>query len=252
MPEIIPIFEKRFQIPSYFVDDRSQLTINALFSLLQEVSNSHATLLGAGWHELLERGYFWVLTKMQLKICRLPEWTEPVVLRSWVRKSDAATSPRDYEMTDANGNLLIAGSSIWAILDTTAGRPQRMSMFDGMFLPQERTALDRRPAKIGPLALPDTLPEAKEVVHSDIDMNHHVNNANYIRWALDAVSEEFRQTHRLTDVSVNFIAQAKLGDRYIVCSELLSETAFKTAILSADGLTTYCRLQTDWDSAVGC
>ncbi len=183
MPEIIPIFEKRFQIPSYFVDDRSQLTINALFSLLQEVSNSHATLLGAGWHELLERGYFWVLTKMQLKICRLPEWTEPVVLRSWVRKSDAATSPRDYEMTDANGNLLIAGSSIWAILDTTAGRPQRMSMFDGMFLPQERAALDRRPAKIGPLALPDTLPEAKEVVHSDIDMNHHVNNANYIRSA---------------------------------------------------------------------
>ena len=85
-------------------------------------------------------------------------------------------------------------------------------------MPQERAAFDRRPAKIGPLALPDTLPEAKEVVHSDIDMNHHVNNANYIRWALDAVSEKFRQTHRLTDVSVNFIAQAKISDRDIVCS----------------------------------
>ncbi len=247
MPEIIPIFEKKFQIPSYFVDDRSQLTVSSLFSLLQEVSDSHATLLGAGWHALRDRGFFWVLTRMRLKINRLPEWTEPVLMRSWVRKSEAATSPRDYELLDAEGNLLVAGSSIWAILDTAEARPQRMSIFDGMFLPQERSAIDGKPPKIGPVSLPDMLPGAKEAVHSDIDMNHHVNNARYIQWAFDAVNEEFRQTHRLKDVSVNFISQAKLGDRYVVCSEPVAENTFKTAILSADGLTTYCRLQTEWE-----
>ena len=247
MPEIIPIFEKKFQIPSYFVDDRSQLTVSSLFSLLQEVSDSHATLLGAGWHALRDRGFFWVLTRMRLKINRLPEWTEPVLMRSWVRKSEAATSPRDYELLDADGNLLVAGSSIWAILDTAEARPQRMSIFDGMFLPQERSAIDGKPPKIGPVSLPDMLPGAKEAVHSDIDMNHHVNNARYIQWAFDAVNEEFRQAHRLKDVSVNFISQAKLGDRYVVCSEPVAENTFKTAILSADGLTTYCRLQTEWE-----
>ena len=246
MQDIPPIYEKHLNIPSYLVDDRSQLSVSALFSLLQEMSNSHATLLGAGWHELLDRGYFWVLTRMMLKINRLPKWTEPVVLRTWVRRSEAATSPRDYEMTDTDGNLLVAGSSIWAILDTAESRPQRMNMFDGMFLPQERAALDRKPPKIGPVAIPDTLPEAKEVVHSDIDMNHHVNNAHYIQWAFDAVEEDFRQTHRLTDITVNFISQAKLGDRYIVCSEPVSDNDFKTAILSDDGHTTYCRLQTIW------
>ena len=169
-----------------------------------------------------------------------------MVLRTWVRKSDAATSPRDYELEDADGNLLVAGGSIWAIINTAESRPQRMNMFDGQFLPQERSALDHRPPKIGPIVLPDELPEAKAVVHSDIDMNSHVNNAHYIQWAFDTVGEEFRQTHRLTDVTVNFISQAKLGDRYIVCSEPLSETCFKTAILSADTQTTFCRLQTEW------
>lgn len=246
MTDIIPVYEKRFEIPSYLADDRAELSVPALFSILQEASNNHATMLGAGWHELRERGFFWVLTRMQLNINRMPKWTEAVTLRSWVRRSDAATSPRDYELFDADGQLLVAGSSVWAILDTTEGRPHRMNMFDGCFLPQERSALDRKPPKIAPLALPETLPDAKTAVYSDIDMNRHVNNAHYILWALDAMDEDFRNTHRITGISVNFIAQAKLGDRYTVCSEPVSETGFKTAILSVADRTEFCRIQTEW------
>lgn len=243
------LYEEKIIIPSYLSDDRAELSVPALFSLLQEASDRHATLLGAGWHELRARGFFWVITRMQLQINRLPKWTEPVTLHSWVRKSDAATSPRDYELEDADGNLLVAGSSVWAILDTAEGRPQRMSLFDGLFHPQERAALDRRPPKITPLSLPETLPDTKAVAYSDIDMNHHVNNAHYIQWAFDSIDETFRRTHRITGMSVNFIAQAKLGDRYGVCSEPVSETGFKTAIVSASSRAEFCRIQSEWTPA---
>ena len=94
MTETIPIYEKKLQIPSYFVDGDAKLTVSSLFSILQEMSDNHASLLGAGWHELRERGYFWVITKIQLVINRLPKWTETVLMRTWVKNSAAATSPR--------------------------------------------------------------------------------------------------------------------------------------------------------------
>lgn len=248
MSEIIPILEEKFVIPSYFVDENAQMTVSCLFRILQEMSNKHASLLGAGWYQLRERGYFWVITKIQLKINRLPKWEEEVTLRSWVKKSNAATSPRDYEMVDADGNVLVAGSSIWAILDIANSHPQHMQMFDGCFLPQERNAIDQKPKKIGPLTLPEVPVICKEVVPSDIDMNRHVNNAHYIQWAFDAVSHEFRKTHRITDVTVNFISQAKLGDHYAVFSQPISETGYQTVLYSPDNNQEYCRILTDWES----
>lgn len=244
--EPLPILEETLVIPSYFVDDTAQLTVCSLFQLMQEISDRHAAILGASWYSLCERGYFWVITKIQLEIHRLPKWTEQVTIRTWVRKSGAATSPRDIEIVDSEGRTLVSASTVWAILDQEKGQPQRMSMFDGCFMPQERCALEHKPLRIVPLTLPDTLPEPMDVRYSDIDINSHVNNAHYIQWAFDSVSESFRTTHQIIGVTVNFIAQAKLGDRYVVFSEPISDNVFKTAIFSADGKTEYCRLQTEW------
>lgn len=246
MAERIPIYEKKLQIPSYFVDGDAKLTVSSLFSILQEMSDNHASLLGAGWHELRERGYFWVITKIQLVINQLPKWTEPVLLRTWVKNSAAATSPRDYEMLNADGNLLISGSSVWAILDIAESRPQRMNMFDGCFLPQERNAIDRKPPKISALKLPEEPRNCKEVVASDIDMNRHVNNARYIQWAFDAVSDKFRTTHHISGVTVNFLSQAKLGDHYATLTEQISDTCLQITLYDPDTHTEYCRLLTEW------
>jgi acyl-ACP thioesterase len=248
MSEPLPVLEEKFIIPSYFVDDNAQLTVTSLFQLIQEMSDRHATILGAGWQQLRHRGFFWVITKIKLIINRLPSWQEPVLLRTWVKKSEAATSPRDFEMEDAEGNILVAASTIWAILDKEQSRPQRMDMFDSLFMPQERSAIDRKPPKIGPIQLSEVLPEPKSVLHSDIDMNHHVNNAHYIQWAFDSVRDDFRKSHKISSVVVNFIAQAKPGDRYRVCTEHLADENYKTAIFSEDMQTEFCRLQTEWKS----
>ena len=240
------IFEELIEIPAYFVDEDMQMTASALFGLLTEVSNRHASRLNAGWHQLRERGYFWVITRMRMEINRLPEWTETVTLRTWVRESQAATSPRDYEMLDADGNVLVAASSVWAILDIATGHPQRMSAFDADFPMQERCAIERKPQKISAVTKPEIGPTPLRVLASDIDMNRHVNNAHYIQWAFDSVNPDFRMTHRIATVTVNFVSQARLGDSYIIMSEADNESTFRTSIASADEPKEYCRLQTEW------
>lgn len=240
------IFEELIEIPAYFVDEDMQMTASALFGLLTEVSNRHASRLNAGWHQLRDCGYFWVITRMRMEINRLPRWTETVKLRTWVRKSAAATSPRDYELLDTDGNQLVGASSVWAILDIENSRPQRMSMFDSDFPIQEHSAIDGKPQKINAIDIPDSLPEPKSVYASDIDMNHHVNNARYIQWAFDAVDHNFRLTHRITGMTVNFLSQAKLGDQYAICSVNDDDCTSRTTIFSTNESKEYCRLQTEW------
>ena len=248
MTDIPPIFEETMRVPSYFVDEDARMTVSSLFGLLTEISNRHASCLNAGWHQLRERGYFWVITRMRMEICRLPEWTEMVRLRTWVRESQAATSPRDYELLDTDGNILVAASSIWAILDITTGRPQRMNAFDADFPMQKRCAIERTPQKISAINMQETNPVPLWVQTSDIDMNHHVNNAHYIQWAFDSLDRDFRMTHRITNVTVNFMSQAKLGEQYTIRSEADSDNTFRTAIVSANEPKEFCRLQTEWQT----
>lgn len=250
MSNIIPVLEEKFVIPSYFVDENAQMTVSCLFRILQEMSNKHASLLGAGWYQLREMGYFWVITKIQLKINRLPKWEEEVILRTWVKKSNAATSPRDYEMVDSDGQVLVAGSSIWAILDIAKSSPQHMNLFDGYFMPQDRDAIAQKPQRINALELPEETLNWKTAAPSDIDMNHHVNNAHYIQWAFDSVNPSFKETHRITDVAVNFISQAKLGDHYAVHSKHISDTGYQTTLYSPETKQEFCRILTDWKSII--
>jgi acyl-ACP thioesterase len=59
-------------------------------------------------------------------------------------------------------------------------------------------------------------PECKSFLNvctSDIDMNEHVNNVCYVRWALDAFSVDFLQKNEVKEISVSFLAEAKEGDR---------------------------------------
>ena len=246
MKEIKPIFEEHFEVPAYFVGENLQMTVSALFSLLTEISNRHAATMNAGWHQLRERGYFWVITRMHMEINRLPKWTEQVALHTWIRTSQAASSPREYELIDAKGNILVAASSIWAILDLEANRPQRMSLFDSDFNMQDRCASKQKAQKISAISIPERIPEPKNVYPSDIDMNHHVNNARYIQWAFDSVKMGFEETHRLSGLSVNFLSQAKLGDQYAVYTEQISDNSYQTTLFSARDRQEYCRIVSEW------
>lgn len=247
MEKTIPILEEKITIPSYLVDNNSNLRLDALFMLFQEMANNHASMLGAGWNELREKGFFWVITKILIKVERMPKWAENIVFRTWVKPSDTATSPRDFRIIDTSGNTLISGCSLWTILDIENNRPQRMCDFDATFSPQNDDAAPR-PKKIPPLKNTDKVSQTKNVNLSDIDMNKHVNNAHYIQWAVDALDENFYNSHSIDELTVNFISQAKMGGLYRIAIEQISEDEHFTSISSENGDVVFCRLHTRWKS----
>ena len=60
----------------------------------------------------------------------------------------------------------------------------------------------------------DKLPELQleqytkffNVRQSDLDMNQHVNNVNYIEWGLESVPEDINRTHILSSIEISLIS----------------------------------------------
>ncbi len=240
-PEIL---EHNLKIYSYLVDDEMNLSMPALFGLIQEISSEHVNKCNIGWQNLRKSNLFWVLSKIHIKIARLPKWSEEIIIRTWGKCHDLLVNPRDYEMEDNEGNLMMKATSSWVILDAENGKIKKLDEFDDRLVyPKEKEdAITTRAPKVPKIDIQEEC-NFNIVLNSDIDMNKHVNNAHYVQWALDSVNQIFRQTHRLVEVVINYLSQAKLGDYYGIISKHVAENEYITSIFSKEGNMEFCRIQ---------
>mgnify|MGYP001500607005 CR=1 FL=1 len=243
-PEIL---EHNLKIYSYLVDDEMNLSMPALFGLIQEISSEHVNKCNIGWQNLRKSNLFWVLSKIHIKIARLPKWSEEIIIRTWGKCHDLLVNPRDYEMEDNEGNLMMKATSSWVILDAENGKIKKLDEFDDRLVyPKEKEdAITTRAPKVPKIDIQEEC-NFNIVLNSDIDMNKHVNNAHYVQWALDSVNQIFRQTHRLVEVVINYLSQAKLGDYYGIISKHVAENEYITSIFSKEGNMEFCRIQSIW------
>ena len=50
------------------------------------------------------------------------------------------------------------------------------------------------------------------VEYTDLDMNQHVNNAVYAKWAASLFDLDFRMIHDLKSIQINYLTAAKYGN----------------------------------------
>ena len=89
-----------YQILSSDTDANRALRLSRLFTLLQEASIAHTTLLGMGREHTLDRGLLWIVTLQRAQISRLPVYDERIVLKSWPGKTMHLLFPRYYRIED--------------------------------------------------------------------------------------------------------------------------------------------------------
>jgi acyl-ACP thioesterase len=242
-----PVREKELIIGSYFVDSRQRLTVPALLGLMQEIAWEHSTSYNVGWDFLQSIHLFWALSKMHLKINRLPLWNEVVTLRTWGKQPENVTFHRDYEMCDAEGNILLTATSAWATLSTVDGRVQRIPTEIGLriVVPENRHAIREAAPKIK--KIPAVNPTCwHPVLHSDIDMNQHVNNTRYVQWALNDFSHEFQTQNEIKELTINYLSQAKIGDFYAIAQLEESSKHFISLIYAQEGNREICKVESFW------
>ena len=150
-----------------------------------------------------------LLATRQVEIVRVPEYKEELTVTTSVYGMKPMFGFRNTFIYDAEGNPCYKTWSMGAFVDKVAGKLKRVddATIASMTLePQlEMNYRDRR------IILPKTEGEVQkpiQVLCADIDYNKHLNNANYVRMAMELLPEDFV----VSGLRVEYRVAAKRGD----------------------------------------
>ena len=195
------LIEKRI-LKTYQTDRFGNIRPLMLMNELQAVADNHAEALGCGRSYCMEHGVAWVVTHYLVEIRELPREAEELTFVTWPSVQDALKATRDFEIRGSDGRLMVVATSQWILIDIEKRRPLKLS--DNLphwdLIPER--ALPRAFEKF-----PDFEPQKSHVMkcrYDDVDVNQHVNNAVYAVWATESVGFNFRNTHKLRGIELNF------------------------------------------------
>ncbi len=201
-------FESRVRYSE--VDMNQELTVTGIINYLQDCSTFQSEDLNLGISYLEAQHRAWWLSSWQIVIERYPKLGEEIVISTWPYDFKGIYGYRNFMIQDKAGNYLVKANSVWFFYDTEAGRPARVGAEDIRGYgngDEERLEMDYAPRRI---ALPAEYTEAPAitVVKHHIDTNHHVNNAQYVDIAREAIPEDIR----IRELRVEYKNAAVLGD----------------------------------------
>ena len=204
------IFTETYKVRSTQVNLNNQLGLYGVLGMLQDIAAEHASYLGFGYRQLIQKGFFWALVQQKLKMTRWHEWNEQITVHTWSLPIQGVYAFREFELY-CKGEKIGESASTWITMDIQSRRPIELTDQQEIFFPRTDGGLSFRTERI---TLPSEMQLIKEfpVRVSDLDMNSHVNNVKYTQWALDMMTERNHREFVIKEYSINFLSETFMGD----------------------------------------
>lgn len=167
------------------IGENGVATLSSLGNWLQESAGRNADVLGFGENDLLQYHLTWVLTRLVLRIERLPRAEEKLRVHTWPSTFDRFRH-RGYEVYDEQNRLIVSGGSAWSVMSLA---DRSMAQLPDELVPRYPSA----PRPCAPFAC-RVIPRLRaqqptnallRVRKDDLDINGHVNNTRYLAWILE-------------------------------------------------------------------
>jgi acyl-ACP thioesterase len=221
-----------YQVNSYLTDLKKQLSLPALFYLLQESAYVHAESHNFGWTALSENNFFWALARIKMQIDDYPLWNDSIFVETWSKGPDNVMAYRDFEVYSSNGKKVLSATSAWLALSLDTRKPQRIALLKDKFpAPYERIALDIRLEKLPQHRIQASDCVLHTVPYSAIDINGHVNNTLYIQWIIDGFPFDYVLNHDVYDIEINYLQEAMANQQYYVIIEELLPNEYLCSVV---------------------
>lgn len=214
-------FAREFEVGSFQVHPDGEIRMCSLADLLQEIAWRHADSEDFG-RNLLENQQMWVLSRFEIKVSKFPRWGDKIRIFTGGRGAEKLFAFREFLVWDQEEKVLARAMSSWLLLHTQTKRIQKPEsvlppeLFDPSKKPSwQPEKLSFRGHLIGE--------EEIKVQHSDLDLNHHVNNTSYIRWVENSLSEFGLKAK---EISINYLSECHAGDRVVLSASRVEDDIF--------------------------
>ena len=191
------------------VDCHGNLKPSMILFYAQDIAGRHCEELQLDYDTMAAKRLFWAVIRHRIQVTRMPQRGETVTVQTWPMPTTRVAYPRATVAYDSQGKELFRVISLWVImdLDTRAMILPGKSGVDveGLICGGELAA----PGSLMPKVLENK--EKRTVRFSDLDRNGHMNNCRYLEWITDLLPSQFHQQHRLTDLTVCYVSEAREG-----------------------------------------
>lgn len=222
------------------LDESGDLKIEALLNYFQDCSTFHSEDLGVGVDYCTKKRLAWVLSSWQIVVDRYPRLDEVVTIATAPYDFKGFIGYRNFWMIDQEGNRIACANTIWSLLDTEKGKPVRPSeeMLEKYVL-EEKLDMEYAPKRI---TLPEGMVKGEPVMirPHHLDTNHHVNNGQYVRIALDCLAgeckirqlrTEYKKQSYLGEVLIPYVATPEEGKYVVVLKDTKENVSCVVEIL---------------------
>ncbi len=212
------MYSLKYMVTTSTCDSEGRLKLYSALQMMQDCSEMWIDSEPGVKQYFAEQNMAQLLATRQVEIIRVPEYKEELTVTSTVYDMKPMFGFRNTFIYDAQGNPCYKTWSMGAFVDKVAGKLKRVDQatIDSMNLEPQKEMSYRDRRIILPKQGGDML-EPVKVLRADIDYNKHMNNANYVRMAMELLPESMA----VRGMRVEYRVAAKLGD-------ILTPTMYQT------------------------
>ena len=203
------MYSLKYKVTTSTCNSEGKLKLYSALQMMQDCSEMWIDSEPGVKQYFTEQNMAQLLVTRQVEIVRVPEYKEELTVTTSVYGMKPMFGFRNTFIYDAQGSPCYKTWSMGAFVDKVAGKLKRVddATIASMTLePQlEMNYRDRR------IILPKEGGEVFDpikVLRADIDYNKHMNNANYVRMAIELLPDNFE----VKGLRVEYRIAAKLGD----------------------------------------
>ena len=208
------IVENEYTVKLSEIDKNNKATNKAILSYLEDTGGKHSNIAGYGIFDIPRTHLTWLLLEWKLQVIRRPNYAEKIKVTTWSKNSVKCYAYRDFKVYDEQGNVIALAASKWVLVDTQKGRIVKI---EPDLLEKYEPELDKYAFEgedFSKIHVPEEYQfETKYIVRkSDIDVNNHMHNLNYLDLANEALTEEIYKEGQLNNVRITYKKEIKLGE----------------------------------------
>lgn len=229
------IVENEYTVKLSEIDKNNKITNKALLGYLEDVGGIHSNVAGYGLLDIPETHLTWILLEWKLQIIRRPIYNEKVKVKTWSKQSVRCYAYRDFEVCDTEGNVIAKAISKWTLIDIEKGKIVRVddNILSKYYPELSKTVFENEDFE--KIREPENceLETEYKVKRSDIDVNNHMHNLNYIELAIEALPEEVYKNNQFDNVRITYKKEIKLGET-VKCKYAFEDEKHIVSIKSFD------------------
>ena len=203
------MYSLKYKVTTSTCDSEGRLKLYSALQMMQDCSEMWIDSEPGVKQYFAEQNMAQLLATRQVEIVRVPQFKEELTVTSTVYGKKPMFGFRNTFIYDVEGRPCYKTWSMGAFVDKATGKLKRVddATIASMAI-EPQLEMNYRDRRIIPPKEGGTLLDPVRVMRADIDYTHHVNNANYVRIAMELLPEDFK----VSGLRVEYRVAAKTGD----------------------------------------